>query len=274
VPPPTTYAQAACEGWEIGVCGTNQNLPSDANIDKLVDAFIKNLALISNDIPYDTAKEIYFERTDANGKTQIDLGKLKNRCATLLLACQEYGFSSRETAWVLSTAFGEMRFAAFTDDGYNGSDMYFDDDALTEQISQDEAENSYGAGTEKGETLGNVAVGDGFNYIGRGFVQITGRTNYSILTNELMMPKYGINLIENPDLAADPKYAAEIAVYGLLHGIFGGGKGIRSEEMLDENGQLNFEIARKLINGGATPANYSYYEKYAIEFLDAINQFT
>lgn len=56
--------------------------------------------------------------------------------------------------------------------------------------------------------LGNKHVGDGEKFYGRGFVQLTGRENYARASKAL-----GIDLLNNPDLAADPKVATQIALW-------------------------------------------------------------
>jgi predicted chitinase len=56
--------------------------------------------------------------------------------------------------------------------------------------------------------LGNTNPGDGFTYRGRGQMQLTGKYNYMKAGKAL-----GIDLINNPDLAADPKIGARIAVW-------------------------------------------------------------
>lgn len=56
--------------------------------------------------------------------------------------------------------------------------------------------------------LGNNNPGDGFTYRGRGPIQLTGKYNYMKAGKAL-----GIDLINNPDLAADPKIGARIAVW-------------------------------------------------------------
>jgi predicted chitinase len=56
--------------------------------------------------------------------------------------------------------------------------------------------------------LGNTEPGDGERYYGRGFIQLTGRYNYTRAGRVL-----GIDLVNNPDLASDPKIAAQIAVW-------------------------------------------------------------
>lgn len=55
--------------------------------------------------------------------------------------------------------------------------------------------------------LGNTQVGDGSRFKGRGLIQITGRTNYEAVGKIL-----GIDLISNPELVNDPKYAAPAAM--------------------------------------------------------------
>ena len=69
--------------------------------------------------------------------------------------------------------------------------------------------------------LGNTpdADGDGFKYRGRGYVQITGRANYSKAGDWLK-----IDLINNPDLALQPTIAAQILVRGCCNGWFTGNK--------------------------------------------------
>jgi predicted chitinase len=56
--------------------------------------------------------------------------------------------------------------------------------------------------------LGNKQAGDGVRYHGRGFIQITGRDNYRKAGQALGLP-----LEQKPELAADPKVAAKIAVW-------------------------------------------------------------
>ena len=55
--------------------------------------------------------------------------------------------------------------------------------------------------------LGNVEPGDGRRFKGRGFIQLTGRSNYETYGRAL-----GIDLVNNPQLASEPKIAATVAV--------------------------------------------------------------
>jgi putative chitinase len=51
---------------------------------------------------------------------------------------------------------------------------------------------------------------DGFNFRGRGFVQLTGRWNYTNMQSKLGGLISGLDLVNKPDQAADPEIAAQI----------------------------------------------------------------
>ncbi|MDW0357815.1 glycoside hydrolase family 19 protein [Halomonas venusta] len=59
-----------------------------------------------------------------------------------------------------------------------------------------------------GGRMGNTEPGDGHRYRGRGFTQLTGRDNYTAASEAL-----GIDLVNNPDMAADPEVAAKVATW-------------------------------------------------------------
>lgn len=87
--------------------------------------------------------------------------------------------------------------------------------------------------------LGNTpeADGDGFKYRGRGYVQITGRANYSKAGDWLK-----IDLINNQDLALQPTIAAQILVRGCCNGWFTGKK-------LSDYLPGDYVNARRVVNG-------------------------
>jgi putative chitinase len=60
----------------------------------------------------------------------------------------------------------------------------------------------------RAKVLGNVLPGDGDKYKGRGFFQLTGRWNYTDAAEET-----GVDIVRNPELAADPYTAAKLAVW-------------------------------------------------------------
>lgn len=63
--------------------------------------------------------------------------------------------------------------------------------------------SAYDAGTDKGKNLGNINPGDGARFRGRGFVQLTGRSNYQKYASRL-----DVDIIGSPDLANAPEVAA------------------------------------------------------------------
>jgi predicted chitinase len=92
----------------------------------------------------------------------------------------------------------------------------------------------YEPGTSIGKSLGNTQPGDGYRYRGRGFLQLTGRTNYRNYGTRI-----GAALEANPDLALDPYLAARIlAVYFKDRGV---DKAAERED---------WTSVRKLVNGG------------------------
>lgn len=56
--------------------------------------------------------------------------------------------------------------------------------------------------------LGNIHPGDGAKYIGRGFIQLTGRANYQAAGAAL-----NLDLVNHPELAESPEVAARVAVW-------------------------------------------------------------
>jgi putative chitinase len=82
--------------------------------------------------------------------------------------------------------------------------------------------------------LGNNQENDGWNFHGRGLIQLTGRENYERCGSSL-----GVDLISNPNWLLDPKYAA------LSAGWFWNKKGLNELADQQEHGMIT-----KRINGG------------------------
>lgn len=95
-------------------------------------------------------------------------------------------------------------------------------------------ESKYGYQTNVGRTLGNTQPGDGYKFRGRGFIQLTGRDNYT---------RYGkminVNLAETPDLALRPDIAAR-----LFAAYFNHSGASKAAEMQD------WRAVRYAVNGG------------------------
>lgn len=86
-------------------------------------------------------------------------------------------------------------------------------------------------------SLGNLGPPDGETFKGRGFVQLTGRSNYQIHGQAI-----GVDLIADPELANDPQIAARLLASFLKS------KEDAIREALDAS---DLAQARKLVNGGA-----------------------
>jgi len=102
--------------------------------------------------------------------------------------------------------------------------------------------------------LGNGAYPstDGFTYRGRGYVQLTGRGNYQKMGSLL-----GLDLVDNPDLAADPTIAGRIAGVGMSQGLF---TGVSLSDYITTPSPIDFVGARAVINGtdqASTIAGYA-----------------
>jgi spore coat assembly protein SafA len=82
--------------------------------------------------------------------------------------------------------------------------------------------------------LGNTQPGDGERFKGRGFIQLTGRANYTAAGKAL-----GLDLVNNPGLAAKPEHAARVAAW------FWNSRGLNP---IAERGDFR-EVTRR-INGG------------------------
>lgn len=110
-------------------------------------------------------------------------------------------------------------------------------------------ENASGSAYEGRTDLGNYCPGDGPKYKGRGFIQLTGRSNYT---------QYG--LIFNLDLVCHPELAlqTDIASQILAHYFKDRGVDIVCNEK-------NWTRVRQLVNGGLN--DYSTFLSVVTQYL-------
>jgi len=92
---------------------------------------------------------------------------------------------------------------------------------------------------DKRTDLGNVDAPDGESFKGRGFVQLTGRANYQEHGRAIGM---GDGLLENPELANDPKIAAKLLASFLKR---------KEARIRNALAVADLAGARKLVNGGS-----------------------
>lgn len=85
--------------------------------------------------------------------------------------------------------------------------------------------------------LGNTEPGDGARFKGRGYVQLTGRANYTRIGNQIQ-----VDLVHNPDLGCDG------ATAGLILAQFLKNNEAKIRAALADN---DLKTARRLVNGGS-----------------------
>ena len=105
---------------------------------------------------------------------------------------------------------------------------------------------------ENRKDLGNEKPGDGYKYRGRGLIQLTGRANYSKYGKRL-----GIDLVNNPDLALEPKVAVALLFdYCIDHGV----------DVWSNRG--HWKKVRRLVNGGYN--GMDRFQKIIYDLLDEV----
>jgi putative chitinase len=100
----------------------------------------------------------------------------------------------------------------------------------------------------KARELGNTNPGDGAKFCGRGYLQLTGRSNYRRATSRLRDLGYltgDQDLEVTPDLAMQPDIAAAILFVGTREGWFTGHK----LSQYFGAGKTDWTGARRIING-------------------------
>lgn len=91
-----------------------------------------------------------------------------------------------------------------------------------------------GEAYEGRKDLGNIEVGDGKKYKGRGLIQLTGRDNYQKLSDA-----FGVDFINHPELLKEPEWAVRSACW------FWESKNLNSISFYGD-----FKKVTKIINGG------------------------
>ncbi len=138
----------------------------------------------------------------------------------IIKTCKEYGLLRNEAAYCLATAKHET--GAFR--------------WLKEIWGPTAAQKRY----EGRSDLGNNQPGDGKRYMGRGYVHITGRRNYTDWAKRL-----GVDIVGNPELASNADIAARVLVEGMKLGTFTGKK---LSDYITLN-KSDFHNARRIVNG-------------------------
>jgi putative chitinase len=144
--------------------------------------------------------------------------------AALKKAFEKYNITSPyQKAAILGIAGGESRWKCVEENfNYTAARLlevfpgrFKGDTALAQKYAGNPGnslpEFLYGVGTPTGKDLGNTQPGDGGKYIGRGFIQITGRGNYTVYSQLT-----GLDLLGNPALLNNLDTAAEVTCQYML----------------------------------------------------------
>lgn len=178
---------------------------------------------------------------------KLDEGEVTG-CQAILEACA--GFPVAWTAYALATAYHETAHTMLPIKEIGGPKylhrMY--------DIS--------GARPAMAKRHGNIHVGDGVKYAGRGYVQLTWRDNYKRAGEKL-----GVDLVRDPDLAMNKDIAARILREGMRDGWFTSQKLSDYLTTTGPAGRAQFRAARRIINGSDKA---DLIAGYAIDFQDAL----
>jgi putative chitinase len=171
-------------------------------------------------------------------------------CEAILAACAAASWPLAFTAYALATAYLETAHTMQPIHEYGGP-AYF------KRMYDIEGQRPV-----KARELGNLQPGDGARFHGRGYVQLTGRSNYRRAGQAL-----GEDLEKEPDLAVRPDIAAAIMIRGMAEGWFTGRK---LGDFLPVSGpatRARFEPARQIINGRDRAGDIA---GYAVDFQQAL----
>ncbi|WP_207565794.1 glycoside hydrolase family 19 protein [Mycobacteroides saopaulense] len=261
----------------IGAFATAIAAFNDAN--KSMDEFVT--------INYATLREalnIGAENTDVpagfDGITEAELqqifptlppDKVKEYVPQINAAMAAAGLNTpeRQAAFLATCAVesGELKFMHELRSTQSANEMYgpeyagvtFTWDTPRDADTPPNSSNPYPYTNASGQ-LGNTQPGDGDRFRGRGPFQLTGRSNYRRAGEAL-----GIDLENNPELAADPATGFRIATWYYNNHSTPDGRSMN--EAIDQG---DFEAVTRAVNGGLT--GYAERKKYFDRAVDVLSR--
>jgi putative chitinase len=169
-------------------------------------------------------------------------------CSAILAAMS--GTALSWAAYALATAYKETAHTMQPISEYGGDSYFF------------RRYDPQGQRPDIARTLGNTQLGDGARFKGRGFVQLTGRTNYAKASAKL-----GVDLVGHPDLALGDDVAAKVMRRGMQEGWFTGKSFASYLPGAGPADHAAFTQARRIINGQDCAGEIA---DYALKFQAAL----
>lgn len=175
----------------------------------------------------------------------------------------------------VAAAFGSKDGAFSTSSGNASRHIPIIMDALAKEGITDRAQVAYVLATVHRETSfvnfteGSTAMASsgGTAYYGRGYVQLTHKDAYVKATAMLRAKGFNVDLVKNPELAANPKYAAPILAYGMKTGnLYGDGMNLGK---CAGGGKIDWVSCRRIVNDGDKASTIAAAAKVYYDALPA-----
>jgi hypothetical protein len=200
------------EAWRFLKEATNQTQPyviDAASSRRLIDTLDNPAGLIGT-LRISLQPDFEFRRRQRQTNRERSV-------AAIVRAAEAQGLTKPQLAYILATAEHES-------DSFN---------TLEEYTSGEQYEGR--------RTLGNDQSGDGRRFKGRGYVQLTGRRNYTLYAGIT-----GLELVKLPVLAMNwPSLSVFIIVDGMMRGVYTG----RRLDQFVNAARQDFFNARQVVNG-------------------------
>jgi len=239
------------EDWLGGDAATSEQVKAlAASLQKSEDAKSQGGCSLGDLNLSQCSEKAVIYATEVKGNTVANAAS--SAVPQIIQAAEEAGISEQQLSYILATVLHESNMGATMYELADGDPVtYFN--------------NKYSYRSD----LGNQGGNDGYNYRGRGYVQLTGRTNYQKYTN-LSQELFGesVDFVNNPDLAADPEYAAGI----LIHGMSKGGYTGRSLDQYINAEQVDYYNARRVVNGTDQASKIAGYAESFSQILASCTQ--
>lgn len=192
-------------------------------------------------------RKVFYDRVRHSlFRGRVSFGQLKG-CEAILDAFEQSVHDDRRwLAYMLATSYHETAHTMLPIKEYGGRAYYM------------RMYDKTGSRPHVAKRLGNTQKGDGALFCGRGYVQLTGRRNYTLASE-----KVSVDLVSDPDKAMEPDVAAQIMIEGMVEGWFTG----RRLGHYFTNTRTDWVNARRIING---TDKASLIAGYARKFYAAI----